>query len=68
MLISVVQLCQQLGIVVFHWDGAEIATEVGNGKMINMQIGLATKGNLYSFDLAALEGHVCEVTEAGGYD
>ena len=67
-LISVAQLCQQFGVVLFSRRGAQIVTEVDKGEMIITQIGLATQGNLYSFDLLALEEHVLKVKEAGGYD
>ena len=68
-LISVAQLCQQFGVVLFSRRGAQIVTEVGDkGEMIITQIGLATKGNLYSFDLMVLEELVLKVKKAGGYD
>ena len=59
-LISVAQLCKQYEQVVFNGGGASLATKVG-GKHIVTKIGLATVGNLFSFQLEALRDHDAKV-------
>ena len=56
-LISVTDLIERFGPVVFNASGVHLATELGEGEVCVTTIGHATPNRLFSFDQEALELH-----------